>query len=53
VGDVGAVEALALLNQRLRPDHLLDWAESYWHVEDRVSRRVREPLFVHTGDAVT
>jgi hypothetical protein len=52
VGDVGAVEALALLDEPLGPDHLLGRAELDRDVEDEVGRGVLEPLVVDHGDTV-
>ena len=52
VGDVAAVEALALHDERLRPDHLLGRAEPDRHPEHLVLDRVLEPAVVHPRDAV-
>jgi hypothetical protein len=52
VRDIGAVEALALLDEGLRPDHFFNWAEAHGNVEDGVSGSVAEPFVVDHGDAV-
>ena len=52
VRDVGAVVALALHHERLRPDHLLDRAEQDRHVQHARGHRVVEPVVVHHADAV-
>jgi hypothetical protein len=53
VGDIGAVEPLALLNERLRPDHFFGRAQSHRNVEDLVAGGMFEPLGVDAGEAVT
>src|SRR5262245_15840 len=52
VRHVGAVEALALHDERLRPDHLLDRNEPDGAAEDLLRYAVLEPLVVDDGDAV-
>ena len=52
VGHVAAVEALALLDERLRPDHLLGRAEPRRDAEHLLVHRVLEPEVVHPGDPV-
>jgi hypothetical protein len=52
VRHVGAVEPLALLNERLGPQHLFDRTQLDGQVEDRPHRRVREPLLIDTRDAI-
>jgi hypothetical protein len=52
VGDVGTVEALALLDECLRPHHLFDRAQSHRQVEDVVRDGVVEPRVVDPGDAI-
>ena len=52
VRDVGAVEPLALLDERLGPDHLFGRAQPNRHVEDVVRCGVREPLVVDVGNPV-
>jgi hypothetical protein len=49
---VRTVEALALLDERLGPDHLLHRAEAHRQVENLIARRVLEPFVVDAGDAV-
>src|SRR6266852_1180070 len=50
--DVGAVEPLALLNERFRPDHFLDRRQADDEAEHVGLRRVLEPEIVHARDAV-
>ena len=52
VRDVGAVEALALHDQPLRPDHLLGRNQLHVDVEDDAVDRVVEPQLVDDRDAV-
>src|ERR1051326_3974213 len=52
VRDVRAVEALALHDQSLRPDHLLGRNQLDVHVEHFLSHRELEPSVVDTRDAV-
>ena len=52
VQDVGAVEALALHQERLRPDHFLDRHQPHRKAERLVPHRIRKPLVVHFGHAV-
>ena len=52
VQHVGAVEALALHEKRLRPDHFLDGHQPHGKAERLVPHRIREPFVVHFGDAV-
>jgi hypothetical protein len=53
VGDVGAIEALALLDERLRPDHFFDRTQMYRQIEDELARGVLEPTVVDVCHAVT
>jgi hypothetical protein len=50
--DVGAVESLALLNERLGPDRFLRRAQEYSHPEDLCADGVVEPHVVDDRDAV-
>ena len=50
--DVGAIEALALLDERLRPDHLLGGRQPDDEAQDVGARGVIEPEIVHAGDAI-
>jgi hypothetical protein len=52
VGNVSAVEPLALLDESLRPDHFLHGAQPHGHVEDVIVRSMCEPLVVDPGDAI-
>jgi hypothetical protein len=52
VRDVGAVEALALHDQSLRPDHLLGWNEAHRHPDHFRRHGVIEPDVVDLRDAV-
>jgi hypothetical protein len=52
MNDIGAVEALTLLDECLRPDHLLDRRQSDDRAEHVGFRRVVEPQIVDAGDAV-
>ena len=49
---VRAVEPLPLLDERFRPDHLLDRRETDDDAEHVRARRVVEPEIVHARDAV-
>jgi Icc-related predicted phosphoesterase len=51
VGDVGAVETLALLNQRFGPQHLLDRREFDRPLEDASGGGVLEPVLVDAREA--
>jgi hypothetical protein len=50
--DIGAVEALALHDERLRPDHFLRGTQLHRDPEDLVGNGVREPFVVDGGDPV-
>ena len=52
VHDVGAVEALALLHERLRPDHFLRRTQFHRHAEHVAVSRIREPVGVDAGDRI-
>jgi len=52
VRDVGAVEALALLDECLGPDHLFGWAQLDGPVENVVAGGIGEPLVVDARHAV-
>jgi len=52
VCDVRAVEPLALLDERFRPDHLFGRAEVHALVEDVIGDGVGEPVVVDAGDAI-
>jgi hypothetical protein len=52
VGHVRAVEALALLNERLGPEHLLGRTQLHRHIEDVVEWGVVEPFVVHLGHRI-
>jgi hypothetical protein len=52
VRDVRAVEPLALLDERFRPDHLLGRAEVHALVEDVIGHGVVEPVLVDTREAI-
>jgi hypothetical protein len=50
--DVRAIEALALLDEALGPDHFFGWDQRHGLVEDVVVQSVREPLVVDARQAV-
>lgn len=50
--NVGAVEALTLLDERLGPQHLFSWTQPHRHVENSVARGVGEPFVVDSRHAV-
>jgi endonuclease/exonuclease/phosphatase family metal-dependent hydrolase len=52
VQNVGAVEPLAFLDERLRPDHLFGWAQPESHAEHLALRRMQEPLVIDYRDTV-
>jgi hypothetical protein len=52
VGNVGAIEPLALLDECLGPDDFFGRAEPHRHFEDLIADRVLEPLVVDPRDAV-
>src|SRR6266496_9821 len=52
MGDVGAVEALALHDHRLLPDHLLGRDDPGRDAEDRLVDGVAEPVIVNRGETV-
>ena len=53
MGDVCAIEALALLDERLGPDHFLDRTQTHRQIEDVLARGVLEPTVVDVCHAVT
>ncbi|HEV7662114.1 MAG TPA: hypothetical protein VGQ62_01170 [Chloroflexota bacterium] len=52
MGDIGAIEPFALLNERFRPDHLFGWAQPHGKIEDRVRGSMPKPVVVDVCHAV-